>query len=287
MIFASIRTIKFPISALAALTAATGYLLAAHEIDGSVGLLAFGFFLLASGSGALNHFQDRSVDARMERTRRRPLPSGRVRPLAVLAFGAGLSGAGLAMLVLLGPTVALAGSVAVFLYNGAYAFLKPRTAMAVVVGSLTGAIPPAAGWHAGGGAINDPAFAALLLFFVLWQMPHYFLLLLRFGSDYRKAGLPSLQSYFDEPQLSRLAMTWFSAFLFLVASLPLFGLLRSYGAWVVLVITGILTEIGMGRRIVDRDFASLGRSVRQLTLFVAFSCVVLSIDGVLSSVRFF
>ena len=87
-------------------------------------------------------------------------------------------------------------------------FLKKKTAFAVVPGALVGAIPPAAGWVSAGGAILNFRLGVLCFFFFIWQMPHFWLLLLRYGEEYERAGMPSLTRILSREQLKRIVFTW-------------------------------------------------------------------------------
>jgi protoheme IX farnesyltransferase len=187
-----LRLGKAPVSFLAACSAATGFILAASKERAPVGVWApfLGTFFLALGASAVNQLQDRAVDGRMERTRGRPLPSGAIGVPAASGAAALFLLAGLLLLARSGAAPAGLGGLAVAWYNGVYAWLKRRSAFAAVPGSLVGSIPPAIGWAAAGGRLTDPALLALGAFFALWQLPHFWLLLLDRREDYERAALP-------------------------------------------------------------------------------------------------
>jgi protoheme IX farnesyltransferase len=96
-------------------------------------------------------------------------------------------------------------------YNGLYTYLKRRTAFAVVPGALTGVIPVMMGWAAGGGSLSDPVALFLSFFIFLWQMPHFWMLTLKYGHEYRRAGFPVLTDYFSEKQVKVIVMAWMTA----------------------------------------------------------------------------
>jgi heme o synthase len=199
---------KFPISLLVTLTTAAGFLACARRLDGRAAVASGAVLLLAMGACALNQWQEREADARMERTRRRPLPSGAVRPRTAFLLGAGLVAAGALVLALHGPWPAALGLLAVAWYNGVYTPLKRVTPFAAVPGAAIGALPPAIGWAAAGGSPADPRALTLAFFFFVWQIPHFWVLLLRYGDDYRAAGFPSLTEVFSRAQLARLTFVW-------------------------------------------------------------------------------
>lgn len=192
-------------------TTATGFFLAVAPSYWNIWLPVLGVFLLASGASALNQCQDAAVDARMKRTRHRPIPAGLI-SLPAAYFTAGL-------LILLGfyalasidgdiHTLLALGAFAVIWYNGVYTYLKRVTAFAVVPGALIGAIPPLIGYVAAGGWLTAPLILLVGTFFFIWQIPHFWLLLLMFGKQYSDAGLPSLTALFASPQLARVTFVW-------------------------------------------------------------------------------
>ena len=135
---------KCGIALASAFASAAAYLLSGYiGSPGRIAGTAAAVFLLAAGAGALNNWQDRAEDALMERTRKRPLPSGRVNPNTALLTAAALIAAGVALLAILSAEAAAAGIAAVVLYNGIYTPLKLRTAWAVIPGIAAGTIADA------------------------------------------------------------------------------------------------------------------------------------------------
>ncbi len=151
-----------------------------------------GTALIVAGANTLNMFLERDVDAKMTRTRNRPLPAGRLLPSAALGFGLTLSAIGLFVLfVLVRPTAGAAGLVALVVYVLMYTPLKRRSWAALLVGAVAGAMPPAIGWTAATGGFER---GALLLFGVMffWQLPHFVAISLFRADDYGRAGLHTL-----------------------------------------------------------------------------------------------
>jgi protoheme IX farnesyltransferase len=151
-----------------------------------------GTALVAGGTNALNQLSERDVDARMRRTRGRPLPSGRLTPRAAGAFAAAISVAGVAYLaatvnLLTAGLAALTLTSYVFLYTP----LKRRTSLNTLVGAVPGALPIVGGWTAAGGRL-DVAAAALFWILFLWQLPHFLALAWVYRDDYRAGGLVML-----------------------------------------------------------------------------------------------
>lgn len=202
---------KARITVVVTLSVAMGYLLFAKTWTTGVLLPVAGTFLLACGAAALNQVQEARLDARMPRTRDRPIPAGRIGRDGAALLAVALLGTGLTVLASVEThtlTLLALGALAVVWYNGLYVLLKRVTPFAVVPGALIGAIPPVIGWVAAGGLFNDPTILAVAFFFFLWQIPHFWLLLIRHGRDYQQAGLPSLTGLFSPAQLARITCIW-------------------------------------------------------------------------------
>jgi len=241
---------KLRISAASTFTAAAGYIAFRRGADAGLATTLLGILLLALGASALNEVQERHLDARMERTRMRPLPRGVFTPGGALAIALGLAMAG--FFVLLGAhhlTTALLGALALAWYNGFYTPLKRVSAFAVVPGSLIGALPPAIGWTAAGGHPLDPSILALAFVFFIWQVPHFWLLVCLHAEGYEGAGFPTLMTVFGARRLSRLTFTWICGTAASCALLPVFRvtlslpaqfLLAGAAAWLVVVSATLL-----------------------------------------------
>jgi protoheme IX farnesyltransferase len=247
---------KIRISLLATLTTATGYLLAAGEFRIQMLVPAAAVFLLACGSCALNQYQEREADKLMDRTKGRPLPSGKLSPGVSLLISLSLLVTGETILVYgTGPVPWALGLLAILWYNGIYTYLKKKTPFAAIPGALIGMIPPALGWVSGGGNLLDPRIGGIAVFFFAWQVPHFWLLLLDRGKDYEKAGFPSLTRIFTPMQLGRITFVWIFATAVICLIIPLFGLVTSHviigslfvtGFWMVWKTSRILTTRSQG-----------------------------------------
>jgi protoheme IX farnesyltransferase len=205
---------KARITVATTVTTGAGYILAAGQARGEIWLPLIGTFLLASGSSALNQCQEVEIDSRMPRTCNRPLPAGRLSLTAGFFFSGLLILFGLYFLASVERNSLLLlglGGFAVFWYNGVYVYLKRVTAFAAVPGALVGALPPMIGWVAGGGELRDPLILLLAAFFFIWQIPHFWLLLLMQGDEYGAAGLPTLTTVFSPRQLIRITFMWILA----------------------------------------------------------------------------
>ncbi len=152
-----------------------------------------GGYLAAGGAGAINHYVDRDRDARMARTRGRPLVAGRIEPLHGLAFGIALGALATVQLAVtvnaLSAALALAGLLGyVFVYT---VWLKPLTPQNIVIGGAAGAVPPLVGWAAATGGLAPEALYPFGIVF-LWTPPHFWALALLIKDDYARTGVPML-----------------------------------------------------------------------------------------------
>lgn len=183
------------ITRLVALTAAAGFYLGSRGGIDVVALVntIIGTGLASSGSCALNHYLERDADARMRRTKNRPIPSGRVTPAQALVFSIVLGVAGVAYLLLTVNVAAAAVVAATYLvYDFVYTPLKRRSSIATLVGAIPGALPILAGWAAAGGSLASSGGWALFAILFLWQIPHFLALAWLFREDYERGGFVML-----------------------------------------------------------------------------------------------
>jgi protoheme IX farnesyltransferase len=193
------------ITVMVLVTVATGFLLGSRTTvypPGWLGTLSAGTFLLAvvgtglvaSAASAWNQVIERSRDALMRRTRRRPLPAGLVTSGEAAGLGSVLFVAGVATLALGTNLVAAAvASATFFLYVLVYTPLKPRTTLNTAVGAVPGALPPVIGWAAATGDLGIEAWSLFLILF-LWQFPHFLAIAWIHREDYARGGHRMLPS---------------------------------------------------------------------------------------------
>jgi heme o synthase len=220
--------IKFVLSLAIAFSAAAGFIFFSHRLSPDALVCAAGVFFLAAGAAALNQYQERKQDALMERTRKRPIPSGSMSPTRALVIAVFLSVTGAALLwSWAGWLPALLGMANLAWYNGIYTPLKRRSSFAVLAGAVNGAVPPAIGWVAAGGDLGDPKILFLSFFIYIWQIPHFWLLLMMYGEDYRKAGFRTVTDRIT-PSLQPVVITaWVLATAVSTVFLPFFSIIRS------------------------------------------------------------
>lgn len=192
--FADIVALAKPRITLLVLVTALGGLVLAPGAAGAglaVALLV-GTAMMVGSANALNMYLEREVDARMDRTRDRPLPAGRLEPGVALAFGAGLGLAGAPLLTFaVNPLTGMLGVIALLSYVMVYTPLKARTPAAVWVGAVPGAMGPLLGWTAATGSLDAGGLALFAVMF-FWQIPHFHAIATFRTDDYRRAGLKTL-----------------------------------------------------------------------------------------------
>lgn len=274
---------KLTISFSVALSALTGYVLEAQEINFELLFPVIGVFFLSAGSAALNHIQERRFDALMERTLSRPMPAGEVSTRTALLFSSLLIIMGSVLLVLSNFYAFLLGLLAVTWYNLIYTNLKRKTAFAAVPGAIIGAIPPVIGWVAAGGEILDYRILVVAFFFFIGQIPHFWLILLKYGKEYEKAGFPSLTKIFNDVQIERLTFTWIVAVTVSSLLFPLVGILTSTFTKISLILISVLLILSFSNNIFSKKNAfKFGRAFFHLNLYFLLVMLLLIISALIT-----
>jgi heme o synthase len=237
-----------------------------------------GGIMAAGGAGAVNMYIDRDIDQIMERTRSRPIPSGRVPARHAAVFGYTLGGGSGVWLLLTvnAVTAALALGAFVFYVFIYSTYLKRRTVHNTVLGGVAGAMPPLIGWAAVTGSVT---VEGLLLFFIVfyWQPPHFWVLAIALADDYRRAGVPMMPVVLGERQTKLQTMlytvlTW-AVSLILGAALELGPL---YFAVAILGGAGFLAS---SLRVLRSPGASEARQMfRYSTLYLAILFAAMVVD---------
>lgn len=247
-----------------------------HPVLGAVAVLCIA--VAAGAAGAINMWYERDIDAVMERTRRRPIPAGRIEPASALGFGVVLAvGAvslmGLALNWTAAALLALSVAFYVFVYT---IWLKRRTPQNIVIGGAAGAFPPMIGWAA---ATGDVSLASVVLFAIIfmWTPPHFWSLALCRSDDYARAGIPMLPVVAGARETGRHILIYA---LFLVpltiapyvlgVSGPIYlGVALALGA----VFIGVVAQV-----LIDRSERSAQRSFRFSILYLFLLFVALIVD---------
>jgi protoheme IX farnesyltransferase len=255
-----LELLKLRITVASTVTTFVGYVMMRGRVDMPLVPVLAGIMLQACGAAALNQVQDAAVDAKMPRTSGRPIPSGRIKRITAFFYALLLLAGGSALLWTVSSTAALLGLAAAVVYNGVYTPLKRVTPFAALPGSFIGALPPVVGWVAAGGYLADPTMHLVAFFFFLWQVPHFWLLLLFYEKDYADGGMPSMFDRFDRKQIVRLTFLWIAAVCVAALMIPLAALFdHKPAAW-------IIAAAGLG--VIIRATALLKVDADNLTVFV-------------------
>ena len=175
------------------ITTAAGFLFAPNHVDGALMLHALlGTALVAAGTNALNQYMEREHDARMHRTRTRPLPAGRITPRAALIFSSAIAVIGTVYLALfVNWLTAALGAFTLTTYIFVYTPLKRISTINTLIGAIPGAVPPLMGWTA---ATNELSVGGWIIFGILflWQLPHFMAISWLHREDYARGGFARL-----------------------------------------------------------------------------------------------
>ena len=242
-------------------------------------VVLLGGYLMAGGANAVNMYIDRDIDDRMSRTRLRVIPSGRMLPVAVLAFGVALALAATLILAwfanVLAAAMALAGFYFyVFIYTR---WLKRSTPQNIVIGGAAGAFPPLVGWAAVTGRID---LAAIYLFLIVfyWTPPHFWALALLKSRDYGRAGVPMAPLVWGERETKR-QMVWYTLILLPLTILPvalgIFGMIYLVSA----LILGALFLWNVIRVVRARDHGKVAWAAYRFSLlYLALLFAAMAVD---------
>jgi protoheme IX farnesyltransferase len=242
-------------------------------------LVFIGGYLMAGGANAVNMYMDRDIDDRMARTRLRPIPSGRMSPTSVLAFGVALATAATFLFAyfvnVVSAALALAGFYFyVFVYTR---WLKRTTPQNIVIGGAAGAFPPLVGWAAVTGGIDLVAVYLFLIIFY-WTPPHFWALALLKQRDYSKAGVPMAPLVWGERETMG-QMFWYTLILLGLSVMPFafgaFGIIYLASATVL----GLVLLFGIVRMRAAKDWTAPAWWVYKYSLlYLALLFVAMAVD---------
>ncbi len=227
MIFADFKEItKARLAVSVVFSSLAGYLLAPVPVDGiALLLLAFGGYCMVGASNAYNQVIERDLDALMNRTKNRPIPSGRMSVSTAMTIAVVLTILGIVALYFLNSQTAMFGAISIFLYTSVYTPLKTKTPLAVFVGAFPGAIPFMLGWVA---ATNDFGIEPGTLFMIqfFWQFPHFWALGWMLDDDYKKGGFKMLPTG-KKDRGTALQIIMYTIWMIVISVIPAFGITGS------------------------------------------------------------
>jgi protoheme IX farnesyltransferase len=240
--------VKARLTLLVLLTTAVGYYMGAGQPIDYAGLfhVVFGTASAAAGAAALNQWWERKADALMERTKTRPVPGGRMRPMEALTVGSVLSVFGVIYLgVACNGLSAFLAAITVVIYIFAYTPLKRVSNFNTLVGAVPGALPPLIGWAAARSTLDAGAWSLFAILF-FWQLPHFFAIAWMYRDDYARAGFQMISNDDHGGERSASQSVFFSILLLVIAGIPAFMAMTSQVYLVIeLVLGGAFIAVAM------------------------------------------
>jgi len=269
------------ITLMVLISAGAGFLLGSGgDVDGwGLVVASMGIGLVAGGTSALNQVLERDIDARMQRTRGRALPTGRVSPGAAALFSIALSALGLVFLAaFVNALTAMLALIALLSYVLVYTPLKQVSSLSTLIGAVPGALPIMGGWTAVTGSLDPGAWALFgILFF--WQLPHFLALAWMYRDDYRRGGLKMLGVTDPDGRQTRHQSVLYAVALLPTCLLPvLLGLTGGVYAFAALLLTG--AYVASALRFAVRADSPTARGLFRVSLFyLPVLLLFLTLDG--------
>ena len=240
--------VKARLTLLVLVTTAVGFYLGAEGPVNFAALLhtVFGTAAAAAGAAALNQWWEYNLDALMQRTRSRPVPSGRMRPRDAFILGSALSIFGVAYLAFVSNALSAAlAAITIIIYIFAYTPLKRVSTFNTALGAVPGALPPMIGWAAARGTLNAGAWMLFAILF-FWQLPHFFAIAWMYRDDYARAGFQMISSDDRTGERSASQSVFFCMLLFIVAGLPAFlGIATVFYLLAELILGAVFVAVAM------------------------------------------
>ena len=243
-----VELVKARLTLLVLVTTAVGFYLGAEGPVNFAALLhtVFGTAAAAAGAAALNQWWEYNLDALMQRTRSRPVPSGRMRPRDAFILGSALSIFGVAYLAFVSNALSAAlAAITIIIYIFAYTPLKRVSTFNTALGAVPGALPPMIGWAAARGTLNAGAWMLFAILF-FWQLPHFFAIAWMYRDDYARAGFQMISSDDRTGERSASQSVFFCMLLFIVAGLPAFlGIATVFYLLAELILGAVFVAVAM------------------------------------------
>ena len=258
-----------------------GYLLAPVQVDAlSLMLLAFGGYCMVGASNAFNQVIEKDLDAMMNRTKNRPIPSGRMSVNMAMSIAVTLTVLGVVSLYYLNPKTAMFGAISIFLYTSVYTPLKTKTPLAVFVGAFPGAIPFMLGWVAATDDFGiEPGTLFMIQFF--WQFPHFWALGWMLDEDYKKGGFKMLPTG-KKDKGTALQIIMYTIWMMLISVIPVFGitgsLQLSIPAAIIVFLMGMVMLVFAFRLYEKRDNGSAKKLMLASVSYITLMQIVYVVD---------
>lgn len=275
-----LNLIKFKLILAVSLTGISAYIINKGANGINLPLVAGGIFFLAGGASALNQYQERESDSKMSRTRQRPLPSGLIKARSGLILAAFMLIAGSLLLAVAGPLPFILGILNVILYNLLYTKLKKITYLAILPGALVGALPPVIGWTAAGGYIFSPTILFLATLIFMWQIPHFWLLIIKYNKEYEEAGFKTPIKLFNENQVKRIVFVWISISSLFAITYFYFGIEINI-VFIYIILAAIILFISGFYWLLFRTKGKLSTAFILSNIFITFLFLILAAGSII------
>lgn len=229
--------VRIKVSLMVGLASFAGACLFSRRIEPEHYFALFCAMFLAFGCSALNQYQEQHRDAMMKRTKSRPLPGGHMLPPDVIKISVCLILLGLCFALLTDSAATL--FLALFTvvgYNFVYTPAKVRTPFSVMIGSVTGALPPMLGFCAAGGSPLDIRIVAVTAVLYLWQTPHFALLAEKYADDYETAGFKTFRKVYGDDRSRLFINVWMTAYIAALFFVPLTGIYRNSSLFIIHIV---------------------------------------------------
>ena len=274
---------KLKITFFVALSTIFGYILYSPILSVNMLIVPIGVLFVAMGSAALNHLQEREFDKLMERTKRRPIPSGQISAGGTFFVALIFVSLGLILLSYSSNISAIVLTIITLVwYNLVYTPLKRVVAIAVVPGALIGALPPVIGWVAAGGSIFDLPILVVAMFLFMWQIPHFWLLALMFNDDYETAGYPTLKKVFNDFQIRRITFIWITAVTVFSLLIPFYTIQSGIIMAGLLTANSIYLIYNSFKLLTEKTDRNIYRSLfMKLNMYVLAAVLIISLDRII------
>lgn len=279
-----LNLVKAKIALAITFTTFAGYFVFSSNFYLSLLFAIVGVFLMSAGALALNQYQERTYDAKMNRTMDRPMPNFMIKPIYALWISFVLIIAGLFVLYFyVNPLCALLGIFNVFWYNVVYTYLKRITVFAVIPGALVGAVPAIIGWCAAGGYILDFQIIVIALFLIIWQIPHFWLILYYYDNDYSKAGFPSITKSFSKSKIKNIVFVWLIATCASTALFPIFELISSTISIYILIAINFIILINFYYTLYRKSsYLTIKHLLAGINIYMVLVLVIMVVDRLVS-----
>lgn len=272
---------KVKITFFVAFSSLFGFLLFAKSLSFLMLINSLGVFLLASGASALNHVQEWKFDKMMNRTKLRPIPSGKISLNYGIAFAVLNVLFGSGIIYFTGNLFALSlGILTLVWYNIIYTPMKRFTAFAVIPGALIGALPPLIGWVSGGGNIFDLQILIVALFLFVWQVPHFWLLFLIYGRDYEKGGFPSIENVISSKVVRIMTFALIVNLVIISIVIPLYAVSSEILGMAVIGIIGVWLIKNSFQILKSNETPILRRTFMNINIYVLVVVTLISLDNI-------